>query len=77
MSDTAERVRCRCGLPMQVTARGAEYCENCDSIQPQQAMGLPRKPTREDIRFKSYWLIEEAKYEDNTVQEDEGGTTDG
>lgn len=72
----AERVRCRCGLAMQLTAGGAQYCENCDGVQAQQVLGRPRLKTREDVRFEMYWVKEESKYEDNTKpnNEDEGDT---
>lgn len=71
-------MKCACGLNMQDNGRGAMYCDNCDSVQPQEAVGMARRKTQQDIRFDMYWLREEEKYENNVGTpntEPEGGTT--
>lgn len=85
MTQTEERVTCRCGLTMRTTPGGAKYCANCDTTQPQEAMGLTRRKTDRDIRFEMSWLSTmNAEYTDNTKPEvgnpnsEEGtGDTDG
>lgn len=63
----AERVMCRCGLGMSSTRNGTRYCENCDTVQPQEPHGLPRTITRNDVRFDASWLIVmNTEYVDNT-----------
>jgi len=63
--NVAERMKCRCGLPMLVNAGGARYCENCDGVQDQEGV-FARRKTKEDIRFDMYWLrVMKTEYKDN------------
>jgi hypothetical protein len=54
---------------MRESDRGAYYCPNCDQVQPQEAMLMERRKTKEDIRFQMYWLREFSLYEDNTKKD--------
>lgn len=75
MPDTAERTKCRCGLSMMTTAGGGKYCTNCDETQPQEAWGMERRKTQQDVRFEMYWLrTEEREYTDNRKNKPEVGT---
>jgi hypothetical protein len=47
---------CRCGRAYVTTLGGALYCENCDSPQVRELLGMQRMRTREDIRYDLYWL---------------------
>lgn len=71
--NVAERVKCRCGLPMLVNAGGARYCENCDGVQNRESLGFERHKTKEDIRFEMSWLrTESEEYVDNTKKPEVG-----
>lgn len=74
MPATDEQVKCRCGLGMTVLSGGARFCQNCDTVQPQEAFGYSRRKTTQDVRFEMSWLrtISE-EYVDNT--QPEVGTT--
>jgi hypothetical protein len=75
---TDERVKCRCGLTMLVSTRGARYCENCDTVQPHEPYGYERRKTREDIRFDMSWLQTiNREYTDNTHKEVGTANTEG
>lgn len=70
---------------MEDNGNGAFLCENCDSPQPQEAAGMERRKTPQDIRFDMYWLrVIKNEYTDNTKtsskdepDETTGGTDNG
>lgn len=78
MAPTAELVKCRCSLAMEVTSKGAYYCPNCDGVQTQEAHGASRRTTRYDLRYRMYWAnVIATEYKDNTgkTTDSEGDTT--
>jgi hypothetical protein len=56
MTGTAEAVRCPCGLQMSHLPSGVLFCTNCDQVQLVEIARRPRVRTREDVRFRLYWM---------------------
>ncbi len=58
--DTVERIRCKCGLPMEPLRKGVMYCKNCD---------VPHAlVTKYDIHFNMWWK----RYMENEMPPAEG-----
>ena len=58
MTETAEQVKCQCGLAMKLTRGGGLICPNCDTVSVLENMGIPRRRTVQDVRFDLYWLAQ-------------------
>lgn len=63
---------------MEDNGLGAFMCDNCDTPQPQERLGMERRKTKEDIAFDMHWLrVINSEYSDNRESKDDSDETDG
>lgn len=55
-------MHCRCGLTLRLSSTGLKFCENCDRLQPQELLQLPRHRTPNDVKFDVMWTLEMREY---------------